>query len=387
MRIESSRMILNTLKLRDFRAHTSTDVSLASKINLIDGPNGAGKTNILEAVHYLCLSKSFLSANDRNVLRQGAEFFELEGAFESRTGRKQVVRVAYMPSGGKRLFINGAALERQVDIVGRLPVVVMEPGVSKLTMGGPEHRRRFLNNILSQARPMYMDDLIRYRRALRQRNELLGRYRGAQPDASVLDPITGILIDAGTRVIAGRLKFLRELRPFLEQAFAHLGLDRLKPSIEYAGLVSSSADELADEPIQDAFYRALRRGGEREQSNGRTCAGPHRDELLLMLNEQGIRRFASTGQHRAFGIALKLAQYLYLQYQMDESPILLLDDIFDSLDEARTEAIMGLLQANATGQSLITTTNATKYLGQITAGDAKHLAVDSGKVREHPLVP
>lgn len=387
MRIDSYRMILNTLKLRDFRAHTSTDVSLAPKINLIDGPNGAGKTNILEAVHYLCLSKSFLSAKDRNVLRQGAEFFEVEGAFESHTGRKQVVRVAYMPGAGKRLFINGAALERQIDIVGRLPVVVMEPGVSKLTMGGPEHRRRFLNNILSQARPMYMDDLIRYRRALRQRNELLGRYRGAQPDASVLDPLTGILIDAGTRVIAGRLKFLRELRPFLEQAFAHLGLDRLQPSIEYAGLVSSSVGKLADEQIQDAFHRALRRGGEREQANGRTCAGPHRDELLLMLNERGIRRFASTGQHRAFGIALKLAQYLYLQYQMDESPILLLDDIFDSLDEARTEAIMGLLQANATGQSLITTTNATKYLGQITAGDAKHLAVDSGKVREPPLVP
>ena len=371
-------MTLQTLKLRDFRAHASTDLTLGPGINLIDGPNGAGKTNILEAVHYLCLSKSFMSAKDRDVLRKGARFFEVEAAFESDQGRRLVVRAAYLSGEGKRLFVNGAALDRQADIVGRLPVVVMEPGVSRLTMGGPKHRRQYLNNMLSQARPAYMEDLIRYRRALRQRNELLGRYRGTGTD--VLESLTDLLVALGTRVIAGRLNFLGELDPFLQQACSHLRLDLQKPTLTYAGLISSDSAETEPEDIRKAFARALSNSAEREQALGLTRVGPHRDELVLKLNGQPLRRFASTGQHRAFGIALKLAQYLYLRHQTDESPILLLDDIFDSLDTLRTRAILQLLQAEDTGQSLITTTDATPYLARITDTAATRLRVENGRV-------
>ena len=380
-------MILHTLKLRDFRAHASTDVKLESGINIIDGPNGAGKTNILEAVHYLCLSKSFLNVQDRNVIRTGADFFQIEGAFESHTGRKQVVRAAYMPDSGKRLFVNGAALDRHVDIVGRIPVVVIEPGASNLTMGGPAHRRQFLDKMLSQARPAYLENLMRYRRALRQRNDLLSRQHSSRIDSGVLDTLTSVLVDMGTRVIAGRLKFLNELDQFLQQAYSLLRLVRQEPSITYASLISKHDGEPAHNEIESIFAQALYDTREREHSTGRTCAGPHLDELVFKLNGQQLRRFASTGQHRAFGIALKLAQYLYLQHTMEESPILLLDDIFDSLDEVRVDAILTMLQNETTGQSLITTTDATSYLGRVKHADPLWLRIENGRVTKPLPVP
>lgn len=378
-------MTLHTLKLRDFRAHASTDLALGPGINLIEGPNGAGKTNILEAIHYLCLTKSFMAVRDRDVLRKGARFFEAVGAFESDQGRRLVVRAAFMPGEGKRIFVNGAALDRQAEIVGRLPVVVMEPGVSRLTMGGPKYRRQYLNNMLSQARPAYMEDLIRYRRTLRQRNELLGRYRGIGTD--VLESLTSLLVELGTRVIAARKKFLGELAPFFKEACSHLRLDHQQPALNYVGLIRNDSQEAVPADIQQAFARALRDTAEREQALGLTRVGPHRDELVLKLNGQPLRRFASTGQHRAFGIALKLAQYLYLRHQTDESPILLLDDIFDSLDAPRIEAILELLQAAGTGQSVVTTTDATPYLARMSGAQATGLRVEEGRVTAPRQVP
>ena len=378
-------MILHTLKLKDVRAHASTELTLGPSINFIDGPNGAGKTNILEAVFYLCLSKSFLGSKDRDVLRQGADFFEVEGRFESGLGRRQTVRVAYMPSGGKRMFVNGAALERLVDIVGRFPVVIMEPGVGELTMGAPANRRQFLNNNISQARPSYMENLIRYRRVLRQRNELLYGLRGGPVPSSTLEPWTALLIESGAQVIAGRLRFLREMQPFLQQAWEFLELDQQNPSIRYRGLVQGDNQGPTLEAIEEAFRRALDRNADQERSRGRTCTGPHLDDLPLYLNGRSMRHFASTGQHRAVGIALKLAQYLYLQHQMDETPILLLDDIFDSLDSRRTGAILEWLQAAETGQSMVTTTDARRYAGQIPRESLTHVSVANGRVKVlHP---
>ncbi len=365
-------MILTSLRLRSFRAHTETELAFAPKVNLLYGPNGAGKTNVLEAVHYLCLSKSFIASQDTYALRKGHPFFEVEGIFQGSRRPELRVRLAYVPGEGKRLFVGGAPLERLADVVGMLPVVVFSPEDQALTAGGPEERRRFLNNILSQARPVYLDDLLKYRRALRQRNELLTQYRRAPHTArpSVLASWDAELVVLGSRVVVARLRFLREFAGFLEEAYQRIETVAEKPTLVYAGLADLQPD--AEEAVvARIFEKKLEQVARRERQLGRTLIGPHRDELIFRLDDFEVRRYASQGQHRTFGMALKLAQYFYLHDRLDEAPLLLLDDVFDTLDARRTDAFLSLLQTDAIGQTLVTAAQ-RKLIGSSVAFDGAH---------------
>ena len=366
-------MILRSVRLLAFRAHAETTVPFAPKVNLLHGPNGAGKTNILEAVHYICLSKSFIASKDTYALRKTCPYFEVEGHFEGEQRHALQVRLVYVPAEGKRLFVNGAPLERLSQIVGVLPIVVFSPEDHALTAGGPEERRRFLNNIMSQARPVYLDDLLKYRRTLRQRNELLAQYRRAPHavEPSLLASWDAELMMLGSRVIAARLRFLNEFAGFLEEAYRRIEAVAEQPTIDYAGIapLDPEADE---EAVAEVFRERLARVARRERELGRTLVGPHRDELVFRLDNFEVRRYASQGQHRTFGMAMKLAQYFYLYDRLEEAPILLLDDVFDTLDAQRTGAFLTLLQSDAVGQSLITAAQRTLFDGMIAFDQPEH---------------
>ena len=349
-------MILRSLRLQSFRAHEETRVTFAPKVNLVHGPNGAGKTNLLEAVHYLCLSKSFLAARDKYALRKGASHFELEGAFEGEQRSELEVRLAYVPGEGKRMFVNGAPLERLSEIVGRVPVVVFSQQDQALTAEGPSERRRFTNKLLSQAHPTYMEDLLKYRKALRQRNALLKQHRGRPPAPhrdEVLASWDEEITVLGSRIIARRIEFLRSFSSYLEDAYRHVESVAERPTVEYDTLDEVPRDATPDD-AEDAFRQALRRTSEDERERGRTLIGPQRDELIFRLDDLEVRRYASQGQHRTFGMALKLAKWFFLRDRLEETPLFLLDDIFDNFDRERSEAFLGLLQSDALGQSLIT---------------------------------
>ena len=366
-------MILRSVRLLAFRAHAETTVPFAPKVNLLHGPNGAGKTNILEAVHYICLSKSFIASKDTYALRKTCPYFEVEGHFEGEQRHDLQVRLVYVPAEGKRLFVNGAPLERLSQIVGVLPIVVFSPEDHALTAGGPEERRRFLNNIMSQARPVYLDDLLKYRRTLRQRNELLSQYRRAPHavEPSLLASWDAELVMLGSRVITARLRFLNEFVGFLEEAYRRIEAVAEQPTIDYAGI--APLDPEADEDTVAEVYRErLARVARRERELGRTLVGPHRDELVFRLDNFEVRRYASQGQHRTFGMAMKLAQYFYLYDRLEEAPILLLDDVFDTLDEQRTGAFLALLQSDAVGQSLITAAQRALFDGLIPFEQPEH---------------
>ena len=376
-------MILRSLRLRNIRAHTNSTVTLTPGINLLYGSNGAGKTNILEAVHYLCLSKSFLTNVERYVLRRNEDFFEVEGAFEGSVRSEVTIRIAFAAREGKRMFINGAPMERLADIVGVVPVVVFAPGDQSLTFGGPEERRKFLNSMLSQARPAHMEDLIRYRRALRQRNEYLAQNRGRSVDEGLITPLNAILARLGGRIVARRSAFLKTFGEKLKRAWKQLGEAIEEPIILYQGAVPKKNRSSAED-AQQALLDILTDVSSRDLELGRTTAGPHRDELIFKLDGQEVRRFASTGQHRSFAIALKLAQYHYLDSRLEEKPILLLDDIFDSLDPGRTEVILDWLRDASTGQSLLTTADAERLRPRIMQWGASNqcIRIHDGEVSE-----
>lgn len=375
-------MRINHLRLHAFRAHEASSLSFGPKVNLIHGPNGAGKTNVLEAIHYLALSKSFLASKDTYALRKGEPFFELEGNFSGAVRKAFDARLVYMPEEGKRMFINKAPLERLAQIVGQIPVVLFAPSDQALTSDGPEVRRRFLNNILSQARPVYLDDLMKYRRTLKQRNVLLLQYRRTRSLSSdVLRSWDAELVRLGARVILSRLRFVTAFKTYLEEAYSRIDAVSEHPQMAYRTVAPFSEDADEDAIVQ-AFTARLQQASRRELETGRTMVGPHRDEMIFTLNDLEVRRYASQGQHRTFGMALKLAQFFYLKAKVEESPILLLDDLFGNLDEQRTKVFLELLDSDVVGQSVITAAQRKPFDQVLSFGNEGNsiLSIEAGRV-------
>ena len=369
-------MILRSLRLRSFRAHAETELEFVPSVNLLYGPNGVGKTNVLEAVHYLCLTKSFTASRDRYAVRKEAPYFEVEGTVEEVRQTPMEVRIAYVPGEGKKMFVNGAELDRLADIVGVLPVVIFSPEDADLTAGGPSERRRFVNNILSQARPVYMDDLLKYRRARRQRNEVLKSYkkRPDPPPDDLIEPWTEELVGLGSQVIHRRRQFLTTFHEYLTAAYEKIDAVAERPSIEYDTIADLEPDGTVEE-VEDKFRAALDRKQGQEWDRGTTLVGPQRDELIFRLDDLEVRRYGSQGQHRTFAMALKLAQYFYLDDRSDTTPLLMLDDAFAELDAQRTEVFLDLLQSDAVGQSLLTATGRALFDGVLDFGAEAHRAL------------
>jgi len=351
-------MVLTGLRLRGFRAHEHTDVDFTRGVNLIFGPNGAGKTNILEAIHYLSLGKSFIASKDSYALRFGAQFFDLRGTFEPPNRPPFEVRVVMKPDEGKRVFVNGAPLERLADLVGRVPVVVFAPVDHALTDGGPDERRRFLDNTLSQARPAYLNALLKYRRTLKQRNAVLAG--GRNVPSELLAPWNEELVRSGAQIAQSRAAFVAAFGGYLDKAWNLVESIGERPTIEYSGFAPIK-DWAATEMVVDRFRAKLEQNLNNERRLKRTMVGPHRDELTFRLNDVEVRRYASQGQHRTFGMALKLAKYFYLQDITERTPLLLLDDVFGDLDLHRSNVFLGLLQDSTVGQSIITTADDTHF--------------------------
>ncbi len=344
-------MRLRSIRLRQFRAHTDTVLAFAPGMTLLIGPNGAGKTNILEAVSLLCLGKSFLASSDAPLLKRGAAHLEVEGETESDRGATARLRVAIVPGEGKRAFANGVVLDRLADLIGRVPLVILSPADYELTAGGPSERRQMVDATLSQAYPVYLTDLLAYRRALRQRNALLFSVRRGGPVApGTMDAWDAELSRHGARLIARRAEFLARFGAFVVQAHRLLQEPGAAPTLRYAPSVEVGEGE---DPL-DAFRHALARTERRGRDAGRTLVGPHLDEVTFLLDDVDLRPYASQGQHRTFALALRIAQALFLRDHLDESPVLLLDDVFGPLDAVRSRVLLELLLSREIGQSIVT---------------------------------
>ena len=354
-----SPMRLLSVRLRHFRAHTDSQVVLAPGMTLLLGPNGAGKTNILESIGYLCLGKSFLASSDAPVVQRGAGHVEVEGEAASDRGTVSRVRIAVVPGEGKRAFVNGSPLERIADLVGRIPVVILSPADYELTAGGPSVRRQMLDATLSQAYPVYLQDLMAYRRALRQRNALLTSVRrGAALAPGTMDAWDAETATLGTRLVVRRAEFLDRFGAFVTEAHRLLQEPGDPPSLRYAPSVDLSE---ADDPVT-AFRQALSRTDRRSRETGRTLVGPHLDEVTFLLDDVDLRPYASQGQHRTYALTLRIAQALFLRDHLDEAPLLLLDDVFGPLDEARSRVLLDLLVSRTVGQSVVTAARSEPFL-------------------------
>lgn len=342
------------------------------------GENGAGKTTVLEAVSLLCTSRSFVTKHDRGLIATGAEGFIVEGEFTSSTRSRKHIHVEYPgEQQKKKIEVDYSSLESVSDLIGMFPLVALSPQHRPITSGGPAERRSFIDFVISQVHHSYLEDLMLYRRALRQRNSLLVEAEGRlSAIAGVIDAWDHSLAESGVRILRKRAEFIDLFVPYFQRSMLSVIGDREIVDMNYRGsmrmdptapdAVAQYAEELLEQRPSD-----LRRG-----SSG---VGPHRDDLAIMLNELDVRAQASQGQHKTVLISLKLAEYHYLDEHLDERPILLLDDVFSELDDERLTRV--LEHASGLGQTFITSANMNMLRAFEPARTIHHaLRIDRGAV-------
>jgi DNA replication and repair protein RecF len=355
-------LVCRELRLRQFRNFAELDLVFPSEGAAVIGPNGSGKTNLVEALYYLEIFRSFRGAADGQLVRFDQEAFHIRGRFEDPgTGSTLEVTAAYEARRGiKRVTVDGVETERLGDALGRIGVVVFSPSDVAIIDGAPGERRRFLDIVLSLNAPGYLPALQRYRQALRQRNALLKDRVGA----AQLEPWTVALVDAGAKVMRARAAWVADRAPGFARRYDRIGGEasaRLEYRCSVPDAVDASGGADAAE-LAEAFRAELDRLAERERDRGTTLRGPHRDDLGFLREDDAdgrdLRDFGSGGQQRTAAVALRLVEAATIRESRGRAPIILLDDIFAELDPGRSERLLEQLD-DEPGQAILTAPKAS----------------------------
>jgi DNA replication and repair protein RecF len=333
-----------------------------SRIVAICGNNGTGKTNLLDAIHYQCLTKSYFTRSDANTVQQGKAGFRVEGTFLVGDSPEKAVCIL-RETGKKEFSVDEQAYEKFSHHIGRYPCVVIAPDDAILITGGSEERRKFLDALLSQLDPAYLQHLIIYTRLLQQRNALLRSFaETGVRNFSLLDVLDEQLMQPGDYIFQKRSAFMVSFLP----AVKHLYLD-IAQQQEDVNLLYES------ELLQNSFGELLQATRQKDCLIQRTTSGIHRDDIEISLGSQLFRNIASQGQRKSLLFALKLAELEILKKEKGFAPLLLLDDIFEKLDESRTVNLLQKVCIENEGQVFITDTNEdrlTRHLSRL------HVAYD-----------
>lgn len=375
-------MQLARLSLFNFRNYREASIHFFDGVHVIYGENGAGKSTILEAIHYLALTKSFRTAVDKHLIFDKEKMFRIQGDFINRQGQAIHTTLAYSRDSGKHLTANGQKLQRFSEYIGEVPVVLLHPADLSLSQGSPQQRRRFLDILLSQSSKLYLHHLIQYNRSLKQRNQLLLQSREAPPDPQLLISWEENLIQHGTEIIRKRRDSVSRLSELVKAFYGQLSRKADKVKILY----QPSVPEQSGEDLHDTYRRLFAEKRSREQAYGSTIIGPHRDDLLFLINGRPAKAYASQGEHKTFVIALKLGEFRHLEQQRDQAPILLFDDIFGELDAGRIEEMLS--QLSDIGQVFVTTTS-RNFFDKIShfKRTTHYYAVENGTVTHQPETP
>jgi DNA replication and repair protein RecF len=375
-------MHFSEIRLSSFRNYSDLSLSFSPGINCLTGNNGEGKTNVLEAVHYLCMTRGWQAKSEKYALKEGEAYFSVEGMLNE-GGPELKVQCNYMPPKGKRILVDRRPLDRMSDHIGRIPIVTVLPNDTQLIHGTPGTRRRFMDALICQYSPGYLEALIHYENALTQRNALLVMMQERRSwDPEQVDLWDAQLIPHGMVIGRQRQAFLEAFRPFFLRYFNQIVSEKEQPEINLSTQIKENTPE--------AWHAALLDSRKNDRYSGRTGTGVHKDDLELSIGGQTVRNFGSQGQQKTFSIALKLAQYDILRAQCAKDPILLLDDIFDKLDHHRLAAIAHLLDGSIMGQVFITDTSLPRMhevFSMLKHRETRHFQVADAKVAVIPPIP
>lgn len=364
-------MYLKSLELIQFKNHEKTKLEFSSQINCIVGLNGSGKTNILDGIHYLSLTKSAVQSSDSLNVQHDKDFFVIKGGFEV-TNKPLEIKCTVELGKKKLIYQNGKALDKTSEHVGLIPLVLIAPDDTDLIKGGSDGRRKFFDGLLSQLDKNYLNQLIRYHHFLKQRNALLKQFaETGRRDFTLLDGYDTELIELSGTLSKRRNELLQEVAPLLQSHYADISQGQEHVSIVY--------DSEAIREDFESYFKNLRK---KDLITKNSNAGIHKDDFNFLIGDHPIRKIGSQGQQKSFIISLKLAQFKIFENEKGEKPILLLDDIFDKLDDLRIEKMMELISQHTFGQIFLTDARperSKKILKEIDS-EVSFFSLEKGKV-------
>lgn len=336
-------MILERLSIVNYKNIEQAEISLSPKINCFLGSNGMGKTNLLDAIYYLSFCKSYSNPIDSQNILHDADFAVIQGWYELENKQEEFF-CSLRRKLKKQFKRNKKEYEKLSDHIGLLPLVMISPSDTELINGGSDERRKFIDMVLSQFDKEYLHSLIRYNKAIQQRNALLKQ--DGWIDDTLLDLWDDQIINEGQGIYQKRRDFIDQFIPTFQRFY-----DFICCSNEQVKLNYESHFEKGD------FATLIRQRREKDKILGYTSVGIHKDDLEMQLDGYAIKRVGSQGQNKTYVVALKFAQFDFLRQIGSTTPILLLDDIFDKLDSSRVEQIVKLVLDKDFGQIFITDTN------------------------------
>lgn len=366
-------MHLENLRLLNFKNYAESEINFTSDVNCLAGDNGSGKTNLLDAIHYLSITKSAFNSVDIQNIRHNESYFSITGTFV-KEDQKHAVRCSLVRGEKKKVFHGKKQIEKASDHIGQFPVILIAPNDNAIILEGSETRRKFFDSLLSQLDKEYLESLIEYNQALKRRNLLLKQMsEKGKTDQALLEPYDNLLINKGKALEQKRRQFCHDFAPSVLYHYEDISEGKESISLKYQSTFS-------DEDYYLIFKNALKK----DLALERTTVGVHRDDFAFEISGYPLKKFGSQGQQKSFLIALKLAQFDVLKQNKGLKPIVLLDDIFDKLDDHRIVKLMSMIANGDFGQVFITdarperTQNFVKDLNC----EVKLFTVDQGTVTQ-----
>ena len=342
-------MILKSLSLINYKNFESQSFSFDNKINCFVGPNGIGKTNVLDAIYHLSFGKSYFNPIATQNIKHDEDFFVIDGIFDKEDRQEKII--VSLKKGQKKIIKrNNKIYEKFSDHIGFIPLVIISPADRDLIIEGSDTRRKFIDSVISQSDKTYLNNLINYNKVLSQRNALLKYFALNNTfNAQTLEVYNEQLQSFGSAIFETRNTFLRAFIPIFKLRYNAISNKNEDVNLSYKS-------DLFEDDLMTLFKSNLKK----DKALQYTSVGIHKDDLNFEIDTYPIKKFGSQGQQKSFLIAIKLAQFDFVKQQSGVTPILLLDDIFDKLDENRVAQIIHLVDDEAFGQIFISDTHADR---------------------------
>jgi DNA replication and repair protein RecF len=370
-------MYIEQLALRNYRNYDSTSVEFENKVNVIIGENAQGKTNIMESIYVLAMAKSHRTTTDKDLIRWDQEYAKIDGRIQKHHSSLPLQLI--ISKKGKKAKFNHIEQRKLSQYIGNMNVVMFAPEDLNLVKGSPQVRRRFIDMEIGQVSPIYLHDMSQYQKILQQRNHFLKMMQiKKQTDQTMLEILTEQFIDMAVKIVTKRFEFLRLLQKWAEPI--HKGISRGLEQLEITYI--PSVDVLEDQELSKmkvSFEEKFNKLRMREMERGTTLFGPHRDDLQFFVNGRDVQTFGSQGQQRTTALSVKLAEIELIHSEINEYPILLLDDVLSELDDYRQSHLLNTIQGRV--QTFVTTTSVDGIHHQ-TLKEASMFEVVSGQIEK-----
>jgi len=370
-------MYLKHLNLINFRNLIDQEIDFNKNLNIIHGKNGQGKTSVLESIYFLSISKSFRTKSEKIALQFDQNFFDIKGNFVNNSNEEVSVRLFYSLKDGKHIFLNENRLNKFSEVIGIIPVILLSLEDLELTYGLPANRRRFIDILLSQVSPVYLNALQKYKKSVLHRNKLLSLIYEKIESPKSLYPWNEQMVQYGSEIIKYRLKFIDFINDHISENYKIISDLDESIRLEYKSRITNRINENELDRIKEKFYKLLKTELDTDLQRQSSTLGPHRDDIQFFLNGNLLKSFGSQGENKTFLIALKLLEGNYLKSKLKVDPIFLMDDIFGELDNSRIERLTDY--TTKIGQTFITTTNNSMFKSSL-FNDINYIKMDKGRV-------